>query len=218
MTECDVDIARICTSLRLSGGTTIFQGIGEHMNHRRCWLHLRKHQDCDTVLKSNVEIDWEKTFVLPDGDNNTVEPNVSVSRKRCSSRSSPVKEPAESTAFLCDVEICKVSVRQCRVVKWHGLVPSDRCAHDEELTALALFTKKIMVVALGMDRGCTLSSLCTFQFSQRLYFRDCLLSDVSKKKKMIVGTLMVISNYQVHEPSNTTPPQGCTAQEVRRSV
>ena len=30
----------------LSGGTTIFPGIGEHINHRRRWFHLRRDQAC----------------------------------------------------------------------------------------------------------------------------------------------------------------------------
>ena len=61
-----------------------------------CYIGL----DCDTELKSTVEINIEKTHVLPDGNIITVAPNISVSRKCCSSQSSLVKEPAGSTAFL----------------------------------------------------------------------------------------------------------------------
>ena len=54
---------------------TFFQGISEHMTHRRRWLHLRRHQDCDTVLISTwMEIDKEKTYVRPNGNINTVAP------------------------------------------------------------------------------------------------------------------------------------------------
>ena len=47
---------------------------------------------CDNKLKSNVEINKEKTFVLRDENNITVAPIVSVSRKCCSSRTVPIYE------------------------------------------------------------------------------------------------------------------------------
>ena len=51
-----------------------------------------------------------------------------------------MKGPAESTAFRCDVDICKdVSPMSCRPVARH--VPRDWCTHDEELTVLAPSTR-----------------------------------------------------------------------------
>ena len=41
----------------------------------------------------------------------------------------------------------EMTPRQCRVVRWHAHVPGERPAHAEELTALAPFTMKIIVVA-----------------------------------------------------------------------
>ena len=46
----------------------------------------------DTKLKSNVEINKEKTNVLRDENIITVAPNVSASRKCCSSRTVPIYE------------------------------------------------------------------------------------------------------------------------------
>ena len=43
-------------------------------------------------LKSNVEINKENTYALPDENVIIVAPNVSVSRKCCSSRTVPIYE------------------------------------------------------------------------------------------------------------------------------
>ena len=44
----------------------------------------------DTELKSTAEVDLDKTHVLPDENIVTVAPNVSVSRKCCSSHTVPI--------------------------------------------------------------------------------------------------------------------------------
>ena len=69
---------------------------------------------------------------------------LSVSQKCCSSLGSQLKELAESTAFLGDVD-----VRRCeyaRAVAAGGTALFQGTC-DEGLTALALFTMKIMVVS-----------------------------------------------------------------------
>ena len=48
--------------------------------------------DYDTVLKSTAGTDQEKTYVFPDENIVTVVPNVSVSRKYCSSHTVPIYE------------------------------------------------------------------------------------------------------------------------------
>ena len=54
----------------------------------------------DTKLKSNVEINKEKTYVLPDGNIIAAALNVSMAPKYWSSQISLAMEPAGSTTLL----------------------------------------------------------------------------------------------------------------------
>ena len=70
------------------------------MIHRWRGLHLRRNQDCDTVLKST----WKSTKRRPSfsqtGTSSLLGPNVAVTRKRCSCQAPLVKDPTGSTTLL----------------------------------------------------------------------------------------------------------------------
>ena len=74
-------LTKILTEQGLAFAATGEQEIARDVKEKLSYIGL----DCETELKSTAGIDQEKTFVLSDDNIFTVAPNVSVSRKCCSS-------------------------------------------------------------------------------------------------------------------------------------
>jgi len=115
--------------------------IGRGVKEKLCYIAF----DYDTELKSTAECsDKKQTHMLSDGDIIIVAPNVSVTRKCCSSLVSPIKRPAESTALLFR-SVTWTSAGQCRVrLTATFKVIGERMT--KELTALIPSTMKAKVV------------------------------------------------------------------------